>query len=484
MSTLPPSSGTQKLWITSLLASARRTGRPTGTRSSLATRIVRPERRIDDSGSPTTTCRPMTRDHERVVGGARAGVRRARDAVDEQRHEHERPGRRCRRRSSTSAIGIARRRRRSASAARPSVSTAIAAAPTISTQATSVSAAASALAGARIDAGFIAASSQGEQVRGHVARVVARRAHVGHRGVGHQRPRRFDPARQRRRAVGHLAGDVAAPAEAGQRRAGRCRPRRAPRESRGSCRTGSGRAGAGPRSTLAPATCGVAAGRRACARRIRQAAASAMTHAIAAPKAREGEECRAPSRTNVKTILIVLAASAAFLLGAAAFVVYAGLYDISATKSHTQLGPLAARDDDASLGADARARHRGAAARRAGAAGTRRGLLSRPLRAVPWRAGCRARADGEEHAAAAGLADRRGAPLAPAGDLPDHPRRHQDERHAGLGACASTRTSCGRWSPSSSGCRRSRRPPTRARSKAPARIRASPAQAARVRRAR
>ena len=50
------------------------------------------------------------------------------------------------------AIGIARRRRRSASAARPSVSMAIAVAPTISTQATSVCAAASALAGARIDA--------------------------------------------------------------------------------------------------------------------------------------------------------------------------------------------------------------------------------------------------------------------------------------------------------------------------------------------
>ena len=33
----------------------------------------------------------------------------------------------------------------------------------------------------------------------------------------------------------------------------------------------------------------------------------------------------------------MLAASAAFLLGAAAFVVYAGLYDISATKSHTQV---------------------------------------------------------------------------------------------------------------------------------------------------
>jgi mono/diheme cytochrome c family protein len=61
-----------------------------------------------------------------------------------------------------------------------------------------------------------------------------------------------------------------------------------------------------------------------------------MAQAIATPKAREGEECRAPSRTNVKTILIVLAASAALLLGAAAFVVYAGLYDISATKPHTQ----------------------------------------------------------------------------------------------------------------------------------------------------
>jgi cytochrome c1 len=61
-----------------------------------------------------------------------------------------------------------------------------------------------------------------------------------------------------------------------------------------------------------------------------------MPHPIAALDAVEREECRAPSRTSVKTILIVLAASAAFVLGTAAIVVYAGLYDISATKSHTQ----------------------------------------------------------------------------------------------------------------------------------------------------
>ena len=252
-----------------------------------------------------------------------------------------------------------------------------------------------------------------------------------------------DPADEHLGTIGQAAGNVAAVAPAGERlrelprdgtpgnAAGRRRTgtgtaahARAPR-----CRTPSSPAGSRPASPAAKAKAEHAARRR---RHRGILARSRLPWARIAALA-----CKRP------VLIVALATTAAPGLAAAltgAALVFGGLYDVASTTQHWQA--TFSLVDGTRQSAWLRARHIAEPPLADESMAARRRLLSRQVRAVPWRAGGGAGRHRQEHAAAARPPGGRAA-TAPARALLADAARNPHERHAGLGVPPAGRGAAG-----------------------------------------